>query len=245
MLGYEWGIIIHRNLSLEGDMNKQRQIRRAAFTLIELLVVIAIIAILAAILFPVFARARENARRASCMSNLKQISLGWLMYAEDYDGRLPFYPSGGVMEFVFPYVKNTQVFRCPSSGLVQQNSPTMSSYYATDYGMPASYESPYWPRAVMLNGGAQLLSAVPEPSITCLLAETRYASTTYNYGFDRFRANTFPVQQTFNGLPQTERHFDGSNYAYVDGHVKWLKKDTAVIPHNDNKAIIFWWPYGT
>ena len=63
--------------------------RRIAFTLIELLVVIAIIAILAAILFPVFARARENARRAGCQSNLKQIALGFLQYAQDYDERLP------------------------------------------------------------------------------------------------------------------------------------------------------------
>lgn len=226
--------------------------RRKAFTLIELLVVIAIISILAAILFPVFARARENARRASCMSNMKQIALGWMMYAQDFDGRLPFYPSGGVMAFVFPYVKSSQVFRCPSSGLVDQHDNDMSSYYSTDYGMPASYDSPYWPRAVMLNhpgGGVltpgQLLAAVPEPSITCLLAENKYASSTYNYGFDRFNARAFPLQQTFNGLPQPERHLGGSNYAYIDGHVKWLKKETAIIPHNDNKAIIFWWPYGT
>ena len=67
--------------------NSSPQNRRAAFTLIELLVVIAIIAILAAILFPVFARARENARRSSCQSNLKQIGLGWLQYAQDYDER--------------------------------------------------------------------------------------------------------------------------------------------------------------
>jgi prepilin-type N-terminal cleavage/methylation domain-containing protein len=73
-------------------MKMHRQTKRSAgsgFTLIELLVVIAIIAILAAILFPVFARARENARRASCASNLKQISLGLMQYSQDYDERFP------------------------------------------------------------------------------------------------------------------------------------------------------------
>lgn len=220
--------------------------RRNGFTLIELLVVIAIIAILAAILFPVFARARENARRASCVSNMKQVALGFMMYAEDYDGRFPFYPSGGVMEFVFPYVKSTQVFLCPSSNLARSNSPTMTSYYATDYGMPASYDSPSWPRAVMLNGtGTQLIASVPEPSLTCLLGEVKYAGTPTNLGFDRFQANTFPAKGIFNGLPQTERHFDGSNYAYVDGHVKWLKKQTAEVPHAQNNAIKFHWPYGS
>jgi prepilin-type N-terminal cleavage/methylation domain-containing protein/prepilin-type processing-associated H-X9-DG protein len=225
---------------------------KAAFTLIELLVVIAIISILASILFPVFAQARENARRASCMSNLKQIALGWMMYTQDYDGRLPYYTSAGEMALVFPYVKNSQVFRCPSSGLVDQHDTDVSSYYSTDYGMPASYDSSSWPRAVVLNKASstapfatQLIAAIPEPSITCLLAEDKYASTTYNYGFDRFNAKAFPIQQTFNGLPQPERHLGGSNYAYVDGHVKWLKAETAEIPHNQNGAIIFWWPYGT
>jgi len=195
------------------------------FTLIELLVVIAIISILASILFPVFARARENARRASCMSNVKQIALGFMMYTQDYDGRFPYYSGGGEMGFVYPYVKNNQVFRCPSSGLVDQHDTDVSSYYSTDYGMPASYDSSSWPRAIILSGGSpQLLSAIPEPSITCLLGETRYASTTLNYGFDRFEAKTFPDKGIFNGLPQTERHLGGSNYAYVDGHVKWLKK---------------------
>ncbi|PQV63855.1 hypothetical protein B1R32_10862 [Abditibacterium utsteinense] len=89
---------------------------KAGFTLIELLVVIAIISILAAILFPVFGRARENARRASCQSNLKQIGLGLQQYAQDYDG----WTSGSVIaglawpSVIFPYVKSQQLFACPS-----------------------------------------------------------------------------------------------------------------------------------
>ncbi len=91
---------------------------RAAFTLIELLVVIAIIAILAAILFPVFARARENARRASCISNLKQIGLGTMQYVQDYDDVYPAYyqpnPDRKWPQVLDPYIKSTQIFTCPS-----------------------------------------------------------------------------------------------------------------------------------
>src|SRR5690606_25468617 len=95
---------------------------KTAFTLIELLVVIAIIAILASILFPVFARARENARRASCMSNMKQIGLGIMMYAQDHDNRLMQYNGGNrrggetpyYHEAIQPYLKSYQIFRCPS-----------------------------------------------------------------------------------------------------------------------------------
>ncbi|RYG62324.1 DUF1559 domain-containing protein, partial [bacterium] len=91
--------------------------RKVGFTLIELLVVIAIIAILAAILFPVFGRARENARRSSCQSNLKQVGLAMAQYQQDYDERtLVVDEDNGLTWFnpLQPYIKSTQVFRCPS-----------------------------------------------------------------------------------------------------------------------------------
>ena len=118
---------------------------RHAFTLIELLVVIAIIAILAAILFPVFARARENARRTSCQSNLKQMGLAIMQYTQDYDERLfghrNYSPpnnscSGGYAAwptFIDPYVKNWQIFNCPSFDKNYQGGCT--SINSTVYGL--------------------------------------------------------------------------------------------------------------
>jgi prepilin-type N-terminal cleavage/methylation domain-containing protein/prepilin-type processing-associated H-X9-DG protein len=91
------------------------------FTLIELLVVIAIIAILAAILFPVFGRARENARRTNCTSNMKQMGLGVMMYAQDSDGRYPMASNTDGSgrrwpDYILPYIKSGQLFVCPSIG---------------------------------------------------------------------------------------------------------------------------------
>ncbi|HOM83342.1 MAG TPA: prepilin-type N-terminal cleavage/methylation domain-containing protein [Armatimonadota bacterium] len=105
---------------------------RKGFTLIELLVVIAIIAILAAILFPVFARARENSKRTSCLSNLKQLAQGALMYAQDYDERLPVNSTQGnpllpVVQALWPYVKNRTIFYCPSIQVLSVANPLLNN----------------------------------------------------------------------------------------------------------------------
>ena len=120
-------------------MNTPHSRIRRGFTLIELLVVIAIIAILAAILFPAFARARENARRASCQSNLKQIGLGILQYTQDYDEKFVNLSTnqgggGGWAGKLYPYVKSAQIFVCPSTRVVDTSD---SSY--KDYPIGANY----------------------------------------------------------------------------------------------------------
>ena len=125
--------------------------RRKGFTLIELLVVIAIIAILAAILFPVFARAREKARTSSCQSNLKQIGIAAAMYAQDYDERYAvcwqyapnptqaWYPA-----LLYPYVKNDQLFTCPSDP-----SPTARNNIYFSYAFNSLQNiSARWPDAI-------------------------------------------------------------------------------------------------
>src|SRR5688572_26979345 len=124
-------------MSLKEQSGKIGIRRKKAFTLIELLVVIAIIALLAAILFPVFARARENARRASCQSQLKQIGLGIIQYTQDYDERMVYdqIADGTLVSFkgaIQPYTKSIQIFDCPSntSKKVTDNYTIISNYSA-------------------------------------------------------------------------------------------------------------------
>src|SRR5690606_34047203 len=108
--------------------------QKSGFTLIELLVVIAIIALLTAILFPVFARAKENARRSACQSNMKQIGMGIAQYVQDYDERFPFQNGHSVADYatnikdawiprVMPYIKGRMLFACPSAPLHSSSPP--------------------------------------------------------------------------------------------------------------------------
>ncbi|MHB8997571.1 MAG: DUF1559 family PulG-like putative transporter [Armatimonadota bacterium] len=191
---------------------------RKGFTLIELLVVIAIIAILAAILFPVFAKAREKARAASCLSNVKQIGLALLQYAQDYDERLPYYyftggrtvwPSqaagttSGMMwiSSVFPYAKNVQMFNCPS------NSTAWGGAYV---GNGFSY--PY--NAYLSN---QSLGSIVYPSQCVMNVCGWYYCTWGSSNYESTGGNPL-------GGPSIKKwHNEGTNAVHVDGHAKWYQ----------------------
>ncbi len=151
-----------------------------AFTLIELLVVIAIIAILAAILFPVFAQAREKARQATCLSNLKQMGNGMTMYAQDYDETFPLAIqrnwSTSWAITAQPYIKSYDVFRCPSDGArnVQAAWMGVGISYGANMNWGGSGTAPWGPMGAVsswLNYPSPSLAAIGQPSNTILLAE--------------------------------------------------------------------------
>jgi prepilin-type N-terminal cleavage/methylation domain-containing protein/prepilin-type processing-associated H-X9-DG protein len=220
--------------------------KRSAFTLIELLVVIAIIAILAAILFPVFARAREKARQASCSSNCKQIALACLMYTQDYDEKLPSDRSGvaGTPTFttyvgqVVPYIKNFQIFRCPSDG-TNRVSVGINIGTGAPWGCPAGTNSPAWQSdgVTWLAGEGAPLALIPAPAETIL----NMCAGGYTAGTGGPPDNwwTYPQSLWFaeiasgcarNGFAAV--HNGGTNYSFCDGHVKWLKPEATWSPKN-------------
>jgi len=147
--------------------NDLRSNRQSGFTLIELLVVIAIIAILAAILFPVFAKVREKARQTSCTSNMKQIGLGFVQYSEDYDETYPgtAHEGTGWAGRLYPYIKSTGVYHCPDDP--NSSTSTVTNGTATDTTYPVSYEMnenlTAW--LALWNAGSGVTPTTPEGGI--------------------------------------------------------------------------------
>lgn len=210
--------------------------RAYGFTLIELLIVISIIAILAAILFPVFARARENARRASCASNEKQLALALRMYIQDYDDYFPFYDTGdGTMwtYTTYPYHKNFQLIRCPSA-------PQAKGWALhPDHGVSVTYALVGGPtvKNQILQYPPRKLSTIIYTSRTWMMVESRYGNDNYEkngYGVAnvRFLTSQTDHPEYYASNFTSQRHLDGSNVAFVDGHVKWIK-------HGDGKNWIW------
>ena len=238
----------------------QRSTRRA-FTLIELLVVIAIISILASILFPAFSRARENARRTSCASNLKQIGLGLLQYVGDYDDKMPrsFYGSPGDsnatnykwMDAIFPYVKSEALFSCPSDAL----SPKYKLQDGQNYGSYAQNG------AYSVVGDAQTpprsssfylvsLSAITQASQTVWATDSnnggdisKGGSNNGSYGFlwaNSTAGNMLAIGEPGSGYRQfaqiAERHLSTTNVLYCDGHVKAQRLESLIAKKDVNGA---------
>jgi prepilin-type N-terminal cleavage/methylation domain-containing protein/prepilin-type processing-associated H-X9-DG protein len=168
------------------------------FTLIEMLVVVGIIAIIAAILFPVFARAREKARASACISNYHQIGLAVHMYAQDWDDHTP--PNGGSFEGLIqdcePYTRSSAIFSCPDD------------YDRDEEGRPGSY------RMASLYQGLSLTCGWRDPYDTSVSAQP--ATTTLAY----------EAEQDFSQSPvvATYRHSNGTQILLFDAHVKWVKQ---------------------
>lgn len=226
---------------------------RQGFTLIELLVVIAIIAILAAILFPVFARARENARRSSCQSNMKQIGLGMLQYVQDYDEKFmlgeakrfdiqPGVPSSFDL-VIQPYTKSMQVFVCPSDTRSQVQGGALGTYGTNlrrSYAM-AEYLAPN--NSGTDSGNGLALAQINQPALTLMATERRgcgnpvpgeyYLCSTARAVFQSASDKDFAIDTGAGSNPQSEGvHLGTNNYLYSDGHVKAIRQKIFGVPNS-------------
>lgn len=207
-----------------------------AFTLIELLVVIAIISLLAAILFPVFARARENARRSSCASSMKQLGLALVQYSQDYDER---FPAGRIdlnttteidicwRYIIQPYVKNTSMLECPSRG-----KPTVYTTGTPGMNIPVSYAGVYCQAAgADYNAGfctfsqdntGNHISTFVNPASTIAVTEN-YVERQHVMDITQRNSTSCNNQWSGGGECLWSGHLGTSNYLFADGHVKSLR----------------------
>lgn len=239
-------------MSLNNQLKRSRSGAHLGFTLIELLVVIAIIAILASILFPVFARARENARRSSCSSNLKQIGLGIMQYAQDYDERMVWDTvldnAGAKQSFrlsLQPYIKSTQVFNCPSNDNTRLDRSNIKAHYSANTG----YRNSSDPICGTICGGmgyssgttdwtsfpSPVLSQFPNTSQMIVLSESNKTNQEKDYWNPYVAASDTCL---YNG------HLTTSNFLFLDGHVKAMRPYATVTAANGGSGSTNMWSRG-
>lgn len=199
--------------------------RKRGFTLIELLVVIAIIAILAAILFPVFAKAREKARQATCTSNTKQILLGLTQYTQDYDECLLATCGGwgvGWQGYIQPYLKSVQVFKCPSNPDTAADNGGVGNYK-----MNGHIESPWdWSTTPPHNDNPYTLATINAPSQWIYISEGRKNGRWEAWAFPGFDWGGFNNNNGFAGHTQTML------CGFLDGHAKAMRPEATNSPVN-------------
>ncbi len=219
---------------------------RKGFTLIELLVVIAIIAILAAILFPVFAQAREKARQISCVSDIKQIMLGEMQYEQDYD-EYHVYPYGdghtgntSWYELLDPYIKNKQVYHCPDDTYSRGNDEkdSASGNVIGHPAIPVSYSItlPYynadgWWHGQYSAAGDQVTDAkITSPASTIFVSErwNGYKMFDVSWATENWCNDTEFLPSPGNSVVASTGHSGGSNYGFCDGHAKWMHYEQTV-----------------
>jgi prepilin-type processing-associated H-X9-DG protein len=198
-------------------MTTKITMKRSGFTRIEVCLLVAATTVVGAAVLPAFAqfgiftRARENARRSLCQSNLKQIALGVLMYTQDYDERYPSVTGGpisynyGWATAIYPYLKNMQLFQCPSEKHKGGTDPKRPGY--TDY----------WYNRNLSRTDSRNIKYV---SVTLLAGDGDGGAAQSNA---RYAINALPRAWTSTARSPARRHLDSANYAYTDGHIKWLK----------------------